>query len=326
MPVDAMSHPHAPSPGINHLHSTANHIAISSNQPQSPPSSLQDAAIMTTPPASTPIAPFLPPFHLTIRFSNSLHDIDLDIPSPQSTTVLSLKSILRTRLATRNRLRLIHQGRLLPDSSALSSVLKPLPPPPPHDDPKGKGKAVEGAPLARVYVNCSIGDELTDEELAAEEAGAKNPPEDTGRGASKPTTSTRPRPKGFDRLLSSGFTSSEVATLRTQFTSIHTARYTPDAMPSPTTLRNLEDDWIDNNAGGIPSESNPLEDEYSGMATILDILFRAMMVGFFFPLGSLTWLMREEGIWSKRWQIFVGFGVVFSLTVGFIMQISGDRT
>jgi hypothetical protein len=96
-------------------------------------------------------------------------------------------------------------------------------------------------------------------------------------------------------------------------------------MPSPDTLRNMEDAWIDNNAEGIPSGSNPLEDENSGMASVLEILLKAMMVGFFFPLGSLAWLMRQEGIWSKRWQIFVGFGVVFSLVIGFIMELSGDR-
>lgn len=179
--------------------------------------------------------------------------------------------------------------------------------------------------MSRVYVNCSIGDELTSEELKLEEEEAAKPPKDATPEGSKPTASTRPRPRGFDRLLQSGFTQSEISTLRTQFTSIHTSRFTPDAMPSPDTLRNMEDAWIDNNAGGIPSESNPLEDEYTGMASVLEILFRAMMVGFFFPLGSLTWLMREEGIWSKRWQIFVGFGVVFSLCIGFIMGISGDR-
>ncbi|KAH7153321.1 DUF2407 C-terminal domain-containing protein [Dactylonectria macrodidyma] len=276
----------------------------------------------------SPSRPSVRPLHITIRFSTSQPDLDLEIPSPPTTTVLALKRLLRSRLSSRFRLRLIHQGRLLPDASALSSVLKPPPPPPPQpsDDPKGKGKAVDGPPIPRVYVNCSIGDELTDEELALEEAAADKPPEASQTDNAKPATSTRPRPRGFDRLLQSGFTTSEISTLRTQFASIHTARFTPDSMPSPDTLRNLEDSWIDNNAGGIPTEANPLEDEYTGMASVLDILFRAMLVGFFFPLGSLTWLLREEGIWSKRWQIFVGFGVVFSLSIGFIMGISGDRT
>lgn len=279
---------------------------------------------MTSQPSSS--QPLHPPLHLTIRFSISQPDVELDISSPRTTTVLALKHILRTRLRSRSRLRLIHQGRLLPDASALSAVLKPHPPPPrDNDDPKGKGKAVEGANISRVYVNCSIGDELTSEELEKEEEEASKPPKDVVGNGSQPASSTRPRPRGFDRLLQSGFTSSEVATLRTQFTSIHTARYTPDALPSPDTLRNMEDAWIDNNADGIPSGSNPLEDENAGMASVLDTLFKAMMVGFFFPLGSLTWLMRQEGIWNQRWQIFVGFGAVFSLCVGFIMELSGDR-
>ncbi|KAL6920499.1 hypothetical protein ACHAPO_007169 [Fusarium lateritium] len=267
-----------------------------------------------------------PPLHVTIRFSTSQPDLELDIPSPQTTTVLALKYLLRTRLSSRSRLRLIYQGRILPDASALSSVLKTPPPPLRNiDDPKGKGKAVEGANVTRVYVNCSIGDELTSEELDKEKEEALKPPQDVNGDDSKPTKSTRPRPRGFDRLLQSGITPSEIATLRTQFNSIHTAGFTPDAMPSPDTLRNMEDAWIDNNADGLPSGSNPLEDENAGMASVLDVLIKAMIVGFFFPLGSLTWLLRQEGIWSKRWQIFVGFGVVLSLCIGFVMELSGDR-
>ncbi|KJZ72712.1 hypothetical protein HIM_07904 [Hirsutella minnesotensis 3608] len=277
----------------------------------------------------------LAPLHLTIRFSTSIPDLDLDIPSPHLTTVLSLKQLLRDRLSSRNRLRLIYQGRILPDSSALSAVLKaPLPPPPQssaaakEDDARAraKGKGVDGAPAAvRLYVNCSIGDELSPEELAEEQAAADKPPTDPPAG---PTTAratwTRPRPRGFDRLLQAGFTSSEISTLRTQFASIHTERFTTDAMPSPDTLRGLEDAWIDSNAGELPSAANPLEEDLGSMSTVLDILIRGMMIGFFFPLGSLTWLLRQ-GIWSEKWQIFVGSGVVLSLTVGVVMGISGEH-
>jgi len=315
------------------------------------------------------------PLHLTIRFSTSIPDLELDIPSPHLTTVLSLKHLLRTRLSTPNRLRLIHQGRILPDASALSAVLKPLPPPPPaassasakrsaaaHRDEdhggagKGKGKAVEGAapPPLRIYVNCSIGDELSAADLAAEAAAAHNPPSDPSpgdgskaqagvssssgaaaasgndAGAGPSSWRTRPRPRGFDRLLQAGFTSSEISTLRTQFASINSERFAPDAMPSPDTLRGLEDAWIDSNAGEVPSlgagaaGGASIEDELSSMSTVLDILIRGMMIGFFFPLGSLTWLLRQ-GVWSEKWQIFVGSGVVLSLTVGIVMGISGER-
>lgn len=269
----------------------------------------------------------LPPLLLTIRFSTSIPDLELDISSPQTTTVLSLKHLLRTRLTTRNRLRLIYQGRILPDSSALSSVLKaPLqpPPPPPSSKPDSKGKAVDGAVPLRIYVNCSIGDELSTSELAAEETAASNPPQDAVVEPSNPAARTRPRPRGFDRLLQAGFTSSEISTLRTQFSSIQTERFTPDAMPSPDSMRRLEDAWIDNNAGELPSAASPLEDELSNMSMVLDVLIRGMMIGFFFPLGSITWLLRQ-GLWSEKWQIFVGSGVVLSVTVGIVMGISGER-
>lgn len=279
-------------------------------------------------PATRPPRPAPPPLLLTIRFSTSIPDLDLDIPHPQSTTVLSLKHLLRTRLSTPNRLRLIHQGRILPDSSALSSVLKPpLQPPPPQPDAKGKGKgkAVDGHAPLRIYVNCSIGDELSPKDLADEQASASNPPQHvTPSESSNQAGSARHRPRGFDRLLQAGFTPSEISTLRTQFVSIQNERFTPDSMPSPDSLRRLEDAWIDTNAGELPSAANPLEDEFTNMSTVLDVLIQGMMIGFFFPLGSITWLLRQ-GLWSEKWQIFVGSGVVLSVTVGIVMGISSER-
>lgn len=292
---------------------------------------------MTAHPAASAAAT-VAPLLLTIRFSSSIPDLDLDISLPGRTTVLSLKHLLRTRLHSRNRLRLIHQGRILPDESALSAVLKPLAPPPAFLDDaddaaaaasraKGKGKAVDAArpEPVRIYVNCSIGDELSSEELAQEQTAAAKPPVEPAQGSTvKRAAWTRPRPRGFDRLLQAGFTSSEISTLRTQFASIHTERFAPDAMPSPDSLRTLEDSWIDSNAGELPSASNPLEEDLSSMSTVLDTLIRGMMIGFFFPLGSLTWLLRQ-GVWGEKWQIFVGSGVVLSLTVGVVMGISGEH-
>lgn len=272
------------------------------------------------------------PYHLTIRFSSSLPDLDLDVPSPQTTTVLSLKNLIRERLSSRNRLRFIYQGRLLPDASALSSVVKPPPPPPSsskshHNSPKSssKGKGKAGLAPVRIYINCSIGDELSPEELAEEQAAAAKPPDESNTAPSHqtghPSSWTRPRPRGFDRLLQTGFTQSEIGTLRTQFALIRTEGFAPDAMPSPDTLRNMEDAWIDNNAGGLPSATASTEDDLNGMSNVLDVMIRAMLIGFFFPLGSLAWLLRSN-VWSEKWQVFVGSGVALSLTVGIVMSLS----
>lgn len=266
-------------------------------------------------------------------------------------------------------MRFIHGGKILPDGAVLASVLK-VPPPPPRTqesraaDPKGKGKAVEGRdePAQRVYVNCSIGDSLTDAELAEEaqaaEAPIPEPGEDArrsgtlqgraagvstgvqfgeGGGADQRGGSVTRAPRGFDRLLNAGFTSAEVNQLRLQFRSIQAARHTPDTMPSPDSLRSMEDSWIDNNnsggagagvvAGGDLDGAAVVDaGEDSGMHGLLDVLIRGMMIGFIWPLGSIGWLIRGEARLSKRMRIFVGFGFVLSFTIGIIRAISSpDR-
>lgn len=277
--------------------------------------------------STTTPAPVPPALLITVRFSNGLADLAMDVPSPQSTTVLAFKHSLRGRIDSRSRLRLIYQGRLLTDAASLSTVLKPLPAPapapPPSQDAKGKGKAVDRPPAIKVYLNCSIGDELSAEELDAEKVAAERPPENTGADPAQAAWK-RPRPRGFDRLLQAGFTQSEISTLRTQFASIHTERFASDAMPSPDTMRGMEDAWIDGNAGELPSSASPLEDDITSMSSVLDVMIRAMMIGFFFPLGSLTWLLRQD-VWGEKWRIFVGSGVVLSLTVGIFMTMSSER-
>ncbi|KAM0665787.1 hypothetical protein ACQRIT_001521 [Beauveria bassiana] len=284
----------------------------------------------TTAPAPTP-----PPLLITVRFSSGLADLAIDVPAPDTTTVLAFKHNLRQRIASRSRLRLIYQGRILLDGASLAAVLKPLPAAPPAaaaaaSDPKGK--AVDKPRPIRVYLNCSIGDELSTAELDAEEAEAAKPPQggggdQTAAAAAGSAAWKKPRPRGFDRLLQAGFTPSEIATLRTQFASIRTERFASDAMPSPDTMRGMEDAWIDGNAGELPSSTvagGALDDDMANMSTVLDVLIRAMMIGFFFPLGSMTWLLRQD-VWGEKWRIFVGSGVVLSLTVGVFMTMGSEH-
>ncbi|OLN87185.1 DSC E3 ubiquitin ligase complex subunit 3 [Colletotrichum chlorophyti] len=304
--------------------------------------------------------PWTPPLLLRIRFTTSLPDLDLDIPSPSQTTVAALKHLIRSRLSqpdSQRRLRFIHQGKILPDESALSSVLRPLPPPPSStpttpstpgavlDDPKGKGKAkAHDAAPPRVYVNCSIGDSLTDAELASEAEAALHAPSDkpstsqTGGQGQVPHAIPSPHrttPRGFDRLLNAGFTAAEVNQLRLQFREIRATQYTPDTMPSPDTMRSLEDAWIDTNAsgslpgaagaGGEGGEGGAGDDAFGVMSGVLDVLVEGLIVGFFWPLGCLGWLSREENMLSGRWQDFIGFGVTLSIIIGVIRAFSGDR-
>ncbi|KAI1117628.1 DUF2407 C-terminal domain-containing protein [Nemania sp. NC0429] len=334
-----------------------------------------------------------PPLLLTIRFSASLPDLELDIPRPSATTIVSLKHLIRSRLDkahARRRLRFIHGGKILPDTSVLTSVLRVLPPPPspnafpvssprdPHHDDdeddnndergktktkakgraRDKGKSVPGRPepSARIYVNCSIGDELSQSDLDHEAAAAALPPRPpaspfpirttgtattpttntTTTASSSSTTTTTSAPRGFERLLSAGFNASEVNQLRLQFRSIHASRYTPDTLPSPDGFRRLEDAWIDDNGAAVPAAAVDASadgvlgmagggGEEVGLVGMVDVLIRGVITGFIWPLGSAGWLIREEGMSSDRWRFMVGVGVIFSVLIGFIRAISGDK-
>ncbi|KAK5632582.1 hypothetical protein RRF57_008296 [Xylaria bambusicola] len=343
---------------------------------------------MTTTAPRSPLLPKAmsaapPPLLLTIRFSAALPDLELDIPRPGATTVVSLKHLIRSRLDkahARRRLRFIHGGKILPDTAVLSSVLRaPLPPPPSQRSENGlsttnperqgvednaaakggksKGKSIPGRPepAPRIYVNCSIGDELSSSELESEaKAAALPPPTSSSLNASPATpglglttatgtpvsTTTSAPPRGFDRLLSAGFTASEVNQLRLQFRSIHSSRYTPDTLPSPDSFRRMEDSWIDDNGAAMPTAAigagangsggmlgmggGGTGSDELGLVALVDILVRGVIIGFIWPLGSAGWLIREEGMSSDRWRFMVGIGIMFGVLIGFIRAISGD--
>jgi len=112
------------------------------------------------------------PVSLLIRFAISLPDLPIYVPAAANTSVSTLKSHVRSLLPSeqsKRRLRLIHSGKVLSDSATLSSQLQIPSPSPPKDDKKGKGKDVEVGDVHRaVYIHCSVGDELSEEDLAKE--------------------------------------------------------------------------------------------------------------------------------------------------------------
>ncbi|KAF9888111.1 hypothetical protein FE257_009247 [Aspergillus nanangensis] len=302
---------------------------------------------------------------LTIRFSASIPDLPLDVLSPDTTTAAGVKQLIRTRLPpdlSSHRLRLIYAGRGLEDSIPLSVSLKLPPSPsrsprPPSDDAsadKSKGKApMREQP--RLYIHCSIGDiVLSPEDLVAEAAIASTIPQNQqekdgeddddaaggGRGKKdsksggagkqqhqQPSvSSTTPAPRGFDRLLSAGFTPTEVSALRSQFLAIQSVSRTPDTMPRGAELRELEDRWMDEGSSSMTAGVNATEggtsftDDDGGFGSgsrgaMDDMLWGAVM-GFFWPVGCAMWLRREEGVWSWRKGLAVFVGVVVNVAFG----------
>ncbi|KAM7192851.1 DUF2407 C-terminal domain containing protein [Naviculisporaceae sp. PSN 640] len=365
-------------------------------------------------PTSPSLPPSIPPLHITVRFSIDLPDLELDIPRPHETTVVALKHLIRSRLAegskassvSKSRLRFIHAGKILPDKSPLSLVLRAPPPPPSghHSTSRlssSKGKNVEGrnpASTSRVYVNCSIGDELSAAELTEEARAAAQPvvsdpdalssagstprssPSPFGYGSTTTTAATTsgrqgglrldtsgsnlrnnggnggngatsgnnsppvqqdggaPVPRGFDRYLAGGLPREDVLALRRTFRANVAMRHTPDTMPSPDTLLRMEDAWIDTNApgaagggggggdswdSGVDVNEGMPEDDDGSLAQVSDQLIVGMMIGFFFPMGAIGWVLREPGMLAKRWLTFILLGVALSILMGSVRVLMG---
>jgi len=170
--------------------------------------------------------------------------------------------------------------------------------------------------------------ELSAEAVAAKASSNKSKKEREASSERKDgsvSQSTAPAPRGFDRLLSGGFTSAEVNQLRLQFLSIQSNIHTPDTMPSPETLRRMEDAWIDDNAGvtgaGAGEGGFDFGDDGLGGGALDDLLWGNIM-GFLWPLGCIGWIIREGGVWSRRRQIAVFTGFVLSITFGMLRVVS----
>ncbi|KAK4166221.1 DUF2407 C-terminal domain-containing protein [Cladorrhinum sp. PSN259] len=340
---DKMSESSSQNGSVRASGSSDNRLSQEQQRPLLPPSQL------VPPPRSTSSTPIPPqqPYRITIRFNASLPDIELDIPSPQTTTVVALKHLIRARLAanaqseanvSKARLRFIHGGRILPDTSILSAVVKPPPISVSHDtiDPKGKTPLGQAPPqlYSRIFINCSIGDPLTASELAEEKSLANTLPSSSSQSLPHPVSplpqqyhARQNEPRGFDRLAP-GMSREEITALRLAFRNHHAARYTPDNMPSPDQMLDLEDAWLDNSATSTftPSPDNQAlidEAESEGWAGNVDNLVIGTAIGFIFPLAAFAWLLRENGIWSRRMQVFVTLGALLGLSIGVVREMTG---
>lgn len=146
-------------------------------------------------------------------------------------------------------------------------------------------------------------------------------------------------PRGFDRYLAGGLPREDVLSLRRTFRANIAMRHTPDTMPSPDTLLRMEDAWIDTNAPGAAggggggdswesgvdvNEGRP-EDDDGSLAQVSDQLIVGMMIGFFFPLGAVGWVLREPGMLAKRWQMFIVLGLALSIMLGAVRVLMGGN-
>ena len=144
---------------------------------------------------------------------------------------------------------------------------------------------------------------------------SKSEAEDSGQKDERITTigiTVQPQPQGFDRLLSAGFSPAEISSLRSQFLAIQSHAHTPDQMPTPRELRLLEERWLDSEGvgGGSDAAGSGLDDDAGG--GLKDMLW-GNVIGFFWAVGAIVWLVREEGVWSKRRQVGIVTGVLVNI-------------
>ena len=97
-------------------------------------------------------------------------------------------------------------------------------------------------------------------------------------------------------------------------------------MPTGADLLALEEQWLDSGSGGGAGGGAGGDDGAGGFGSEeaggLEDMFYGNLIGFFWPLGAMCWLMREEGVWTRRRQIAVLSGFLVNLTFGFLRVMS----
>ncbi|KAI4146524.1 MAG: hypothetical protein LQ341_002053, partial [Variospora aurantia] len=224
----------------------------------------------------------------------------------------------------------------------------------------GKSKVPDTLPPASapIYIHCSVSttQTLSSAALAAEASASASaftpapaplsstdsPPHPSTPQDAPPSPPPPPAaeeaPRGFDRLLTAGLSRAEIGSLRSQFLALTAHNHTPDTMPSPAAMRRLEERWLDNSASPAPranadggagtgemdnaaAAAAADDDDDNGRGALEDMLW-GNLLGFFWPVGAAVWLMREEGVWSKRRQLAVVTGVLVNLAFG-AMRVGG---
>ncbi|KAJ3813151.1 DUF2407 ubiquitin-like domain-containing protein [Lentinula lateritia] len=190
-----------------------------------------------------------------VRFTEDAPDLELAVN--EQDTIRDIKKYIRDQRPEfkDRRLRLIYSGRLLTDSTLVSSWLKP---------PEERQVGADSPHVA--WLHCSVGQELEPNELENDE--------------SKEQISQIQPARGFDRLASLGFSEEDIAGIRRQFHSQSTSNFLDDRdfdldEDYDEHARALEEQWIDNLDNNDVSLSNPSNSNSPAMIGII--------IGFFFP-------------------------------------------
>ncbi|GAA5925813.1 hypothetical protein JCM1841_006323 [Sporobolomyces salmonicolor] len=166
---------------------------------------------------------------------------------------------------------------------------------------KGKGKARDGRAAAeteedaRVWLHCSVGEAMDDDEVEGED--------------SQPSAQITPL-QGFDRLRDAGFSEEEIETMRAEFRETRQAAAEDDGVHQ----RALEEQWM----SGMTGQEEATADS-SGTGHYVTLL-KGVCVGFFMPFLPLFFFRTQ--IFSRRMQMAIVVGIIINLGFG-LLRILG---
>ncbi|KAG8965546.1 hypothetical protein FRC00_000022 [Tulasnella sp. 408] len=284
---------------------------------------------------------------VTIRFTEGVKDLNLDISERE--TVRDIKSKIRLMRPSleKRRLRLIHSGRLLTDGTFLYGWIASLEE---HQrranvDTGTSRQSTDSSPAADslgghqrpepIWLHCSIGPEIQEEQE---------------EDAAQPDPQIAPL-RGFDRLISAGFTEEDIATIRRQFRS--SRGLDQDAGPleeedQDEHARALEEQWIDSldGAGGTvdpsldgseciqsPVLNNGCEftPPFKGPDGLYTTLLQGVATGFFFGLIPFYFFRsrrRPAAFFSDAYEqlppqgsVIYGKRMQMALVIGFFVNL-----
>lgn len=250
-------------------------------------------------------------FVLRVRFTNSLsateqiHDLDIPLDINDSDDVNRLvttkwikQQIRNTPQCANKRLILIYNGRVLNETTDFKDILK-----------------VGEEPVV-VYINCMIGEVLTQQQLR-EESTLDRPQE----------VSTTPQVQGFDRLLQQGFSQEDIDDLRQQFQAIHSmptnSRQDIHDLEEEESRRRLtqqmEERWIESTVNDTAPTATadvsgatrpaPEVDDATGNTDLLI----GLLVGTFLGLLSLVFISVDDTVFDKKQKMAVFVGVTINV-------------
>ncbi|KAJ7928515.1 DUF2407 C-terminal domain-containing protein [Mycena leptocephala] len=250
----------------------------------------------------------LPSRDLVIRFTEGTPDLSVVVT--EHDTLKDVKNMIRRerpQLKTR-RLRFIHSGRLLPDSTLLNAWLVAL------DGKLKQSSADDDSPLisATTWMHCSVGREIEDGE--------------DEEGTSRSKAQLQPA-RGFDRLASVGFSEADIANFRQQFHSQSASNYLDTDFETEEEYdehaRSLEEEWIDSldSAGSASLSQNSSNNP---------AFLQGVLLGFFFPLIPFFFFRNTHPppvFWEDGSSSEPTGNVIFSklmqmgLIVGFLINV-----